>query len=76
MNYGSFSCHNISFASFVKKELKNLVLSDIYLRIIVHIFTLLLVPFASKSVNYSKRSESLKIRKKSKLAKAQCDSHN
>ena len=33
-----------------------------------YIFTLRLAPFASKSVNVSRRSESLKIRKKSKSA--------
>ena len=34
---------------------------------VVHIFTLLLAPFASKLVNYSRHSESLNIRKNSEI---------
>ena len=41
-------------------------LSKLIQNLVANIFTLLLVPFASKLVNYSKRSESLNIQKNSK----------
>ena len=48
--------------------IKKIFLSEISKKLVAYIFTLLLAPFASKSVNVSRRSESLNIRKKSKSA--------
>ena len=42
-------------------------LEKLFLKFVVYIFTLLLAPFASKLVNYWRHSESLNIRKNSKI---------
>ena len=43
---------------------------------VAHIFTLLLAPFASKSVHYSRRSETLNFRKNSKSTTFSFDSND
>jgi len=43
-------------------------LKKLLFKFVDHVFTLLLTPFASKLVNYSRRSESLIIHENSKLA--------
>ena len=42
-------------------------LEKLLYKFVVHIFTLLLAPFVSKLVNYSRHSESLNIRKNSEI---------
>ena len=43
-------------------------LKKLLFKFVDHVFTLLLTPFVSKLVNYSRRSESLIIHENSKLA--------
>ena len=60
-----YLCTEQIFASpqFVYKKI---FLNKLLWNLVAYIFPLLLAPFASKFVNYSRRSESLNIRKKSK----------
>ena len=46
---------------------KKIFLKKVIYKSVVHIFTLLLTPFASKLVNYSRHSESLNLQKNSEI---------